>query len=109
LLTEPPSDRSKAADVKTIEIKQSFLIVTLAVALFLGVVIQVIYLHRTSQREVLAYFEENQLDHARQIANQVQLLLQHQIKSLESLCLAISFLAEDSLCLGKPLGLPGDE
>ena len=93
-MTENPL---KPADVKTFKIKQSFLILALAIALFLGVVSQVIYLHRASEQEVLAYFEDNQLDHARQVTNQIQSLLQHQIKSLESLSLAMLSFAEYNL------------
>lgn len=57
--------------MKTFKINQSFLILALAIALFLGVVSQVIYLHRTSEQQILAYFEDSQLDHARQVASQI--------------------------------------
>jgi hypothetical protein len=52
--------------------KQNILIAALVIALLLGVIAQVVYLHRMSETEVLSRFQEEHLDHAQNGAYELQ-------------------------------------
>jgi len=68
----------------------------LAIALLLGVLSQVIYLHRMSETEVLSRFQEEHLDHVQNIANQIRFYFQHQLLLMRSLSFLISLPSSDA-------------
>ncbi len=71
--------------------KQNLIIVALTLALLLGAIAQVVHLHRTSEAEVLSYFQENQLDHAHYVVAQVKSFFEQRLRVLGSLSLSVSF------------------
>jgi len=72
------------------------LIVALAIALLLGVIAQVVYLHRMSEIEVLSRVQEEHLDHVRNVANQIRFYFQHQLLLMRSLSFLIPLPPSDA-------------
>ena len=76
--------------------KQNILIVALAIALLLGVIAQVVYLHRMSEIEVLSRFQEEHLEHVQKVADQIRFYFQHQLLLMRSLSFLISLPSSDA-------------